>query len=262
MSIYAQYLPLQSYKVSDPVNAYSIPTFVKSISWEDTESYTPEFKPGYDGNAYFAFSPGNSSGNGSIRWLTLITDDLSFRFLSMETITPLETYLKRGQYTIIHNEEFWALSYNGRGMYCIFYNTGDAVFLPFPEGYYAQDCGRLCRGGGINIMLYCDAANGQSDYYDQYDAIIYPDGTVIKNGNYFTRSSSLYPGGASRGSQMLYEAPCLWTWGSRQSYENNIVHSSYGLPYTRYLGTIANLNTPIVKNASQTLKVTYTLTDA
>ena len=28
-----------------------------------------------------------------------------------------------------------------------------------------------------------------------------------------------------------------------------------------YLGTICNLGTPVVKNASQTLKVTYTLTD-
>ena len=33
-------------------------------------------------------------------------------------------------------------------------------------------------------------------------------------------------------------------------------------PLTNYLGTIANLATPIVKNPSQTLKVTYTLTDA
>ena len=88
----------------------------------------------------------------------------------------------------------------------------------------------------------------------------YPDGNIVLDGNYFVRDSSLYNSGSRPGVQVNYESPRLWAWGARSAY-SGVASSNNGIPYSRYLGTIANLSTAIEKNASQTLKVTYTLTD-
>lgn len=260
MSIYSTYLPLQAYKVGDAVDAYTLPVFVKSISWQSHNNYDPEFLPGYDGNAYMAYTPGNAEGDGVVEYLTLQTDDLSFQLLSVETLEIYEAYLRQGQNIRICGEDFWALSYDRRGIYWFNPIDTEALYFQFPDNCWANDPGRMCPDGGINLMLYCPAANEQAGYYDQYDAMIYPDGTIIKDGSYFTRNQSTYTGGSMGYTQCAYESPYLWVWGGRSGLSST-AYGCIGVASPRYLGTIANLGTTIDKNATQTLKVTYTLTD-
>lgn len=263
LPIYSMYIPLQKYKVGDAIDAYKFPTFICSVSWTDSAAYDPIFLPGYDGYAYLTIPSGNSSGNGSFRYLSLKTNDASFTLSDMTTVSLTETYLRSGTNNVLVTDDyFWALANNQQGLYRINRsNTASVELFAFQENYYAYDSGRLCPGDGINIMLYCPAANGQSGYYDQYDAMIYPDGTVVKNGNYFLRSNSIYQGGSTHYVQAGYESPYLWVWGGKSGYSGN-TYGCYGVASPRYLGTIANLSSAVVKNASQTLKVTYTLTDA
>jgi hypothetical protein len=55
-----------------------------------------------------------------------------------------------------------------------------------------------------------------------------------------------------------YEKCQGWTYFGGHFWRSGYI----GRALTNYLGTIANLSSPIVKNASQTLKITYTLTNA
>lgn len=262
MTIFATYLPLYKYGVADIVNAYSIPAYVTTISWQDTVLYTPVFRPGYDGYAYFTYSAGNESGNGSFKYLSLAVDDQSFTLSSMISVTLTESYLLAGQYITFAEDYIWATTYDRTGIYRIRKsNTAMVDLYAFPTGFSAYDSGVACKGGGLNIMLYCPAANGQTGYYDNYDAIIYPDGTILRNGLYFSRSTARFAGGSRPGAHADYESPYLWTWGQIGSPASGSSYSGYGSLSQRYLGTIANLASTVTKNATQTLKVTYTLTD-
>ena len=261
MAIYSVYMPLHEFKVADAVNDARLPIYVKSITWDDTVYYDPLFLPAYDGYAYFANAVGNADGNGTFKYLALHTDDKSFDLSSLTTVTLMEAYLRQGQTVRATEKYFWCTSYDKHSLYRVDRSNLAAVDLfQLPEDHYSEDPGRACRGGGLNLMIYCPAANGQTNYYDQYDAMIYEDGTIIKNGTYFLRSNGVYSGGSSSCPQAAYESPYLWIWGAKSGYSAGM-YGSYGLPSARYLGTIANLSSAVVKNASQTLKVTYTLTD-
>ena len=81
------------------------------------------------------------------------------------------------------------------------------------------------------------------------NAILYPDYTVVLDG--------AFSSGIMRHVSLPFENGYLFGGDDSES-----VQFVYGRYTSNYLGTIANLATPVVKNASQTLKVTYTLTDA
>ncbi len=260
MGIYATYLPLQEYRVADSIDMYKLPVFVRSISWNDTVAYNPQFLPAYDGYSYFTYAYENQEGNGVFKYLSLKTDDKSFTLSSMTTVTLTEAYLQSGIDSVRVTENFfWCVSYDKTGMYRVNRsNQAQVDLFSLPEDFQVADAGRCCQGGGINFVIHCPAANGQANYRDQYEALLYPDGNIVKNGTYFLRSNSIYTGGSEACTQVAYESAYLWNWGSRNGMSS--VLGSAGVPSARYLATIANIST-VEKNATQTLKVTYTLTD-
>ena len=121
--------------------------------------------------------------------------------------------------------------------------------IVLPEGYYVLS-GNFWRtaalGGGLFFTAYTFGIQSVAYYCS---AILYPDNTVVLDG----ASSS----GIMRHVSLPFENGYLFG-GS----DNEGAQYVYGRYTSNYLGTIANLATPVVKNASQTLKVTYTLTDA
>lgn len=81
-------------------------------------------------------------------------------------------------------------------------------------------------------------------------SIIYPDKSVIKKSKVTTTP---FPSTSFRKIGPFYS----WSAGVGSS---TAAHQLY--PTSHYLGTIANLDNPVTKTSSQTMKVTYTLTEA
>ncbi len=91
------------------------------------------------------------------------------------------------------------------------------------------------------VYTYSDGFNSCS--------LVYPDGTVM-------------PLPASTISTAPQYAKSDYKSIGRTFYDSRGVSSMNLRPSTHYLGTIANLDSPVTKTSSQTMKITYTLTEA
>ena len=100
--------------------------------------------------------------------------------------------------------------------------------------------------GATPLAVYGNdvVVTGKSGYFDTQN-ILYPDGTIVRK----TGQNNVY---YSNGSP--YDVG-LFT-GGRSSSANELRLRC------NYLGTIANLDSPVTKTSSQTMKITYTLTEA
>ena len=78
---------------------------------------------------------------------------------------------------------------------------------------------------------------------------MYPDYTILLDG-------------ADEGRMVSMRLPLADGYGWGGQVGDNYTQYMYGRFFSNYLGTVANLPSAIVKNASQTLKVTYSLIDA
>lgn len=98
--------------------------------------------------------------------------------------------------------------------------------------------------GDNDIVFGMTAGSGLITY------IIYPDGTIKEKKNLYSGfNSSSY----RRFGPFYAQSQ---TGGSGASGANSLLACS------NYLGTIANLDSPVTKSSSQTMKITYTLTEA
>ncbi len=271
VNVWRERVPLDNYKVADGINAREYPTLVKtqSMTWDSYDltypydGYTP--MAGYDGYVYFVYTPGNATGNGNIKWFRMRVDDLSFEFSEVQSIEPTECYLRRG-HGVVNNGYLYIRANNMRSLYKInLSNTADVSTIQLPDGYYLIDTNEN-RGhyafvpnpaGGLYLRLYKAAANGQAGYYDKYTAFLTKNDVITINGGYYRRETdtSYF---AENVAYRNYEKCQGWTY----FYGYFWWYGYIGRALTNYLGTIANLDSPIVKNASQTLKITYTLTNA
>lgn len=80
-------------------------------------------------------------------------------------------------------------------------------------------------------------------------SIIYPDDTIITR----PMNNSVY---------VPRQVGPFYTYGQLAGSSNNTVNSYRLFSRSNYLGTIANLDSPVTKTSSQTMKITYTLTEA
>ena len=273
VSIYKERIPLTNYKVGDVVNHRDYPPeLVTSRSYSVTTvgdvlyNYNvPQYNAinGYDGYVYFIFTVGNASGNGTVFWFRMKYSDLSFDASDLATISLTNAFLRRGP-GVASGGYFYFLSYDLRSVYKVqISNTANISQIVLPEGYYFAFTDRQVIGaiiphpsGGLMITVYTTAANSQAGYYDHYPGFINAQDVITLDGAYSVRDQQTYYGT----DQMR-----MWNYDFMHSYQARWRYDSYygyaGRMITNYLGTICNLSSPIAKNASQTLKITYELYD-
>ena len=99
--------------------------------------------------------------------------------------------------------------------------------------------------GGVPLNLYHYTKDG----YEWRNGLVYEDGTVFLHNFKGTRRESDWSDHFQVCGDHL---ECFGYYDSSRIYRGYVAN---------YLGTIANLSSPIEKNASQTMKITYTLLD-
>lgn len=115
-------------------------------------------------------------------------------------------------------------------------NTSDVASFASPI-----TASTLCPDACENDIVYVHGAGSSSA---KESSIVYPDGDTVDMGSTAAASYSSY---SQRQVGQFYSGG-----GSENVWR----------PRTNYLGTIANLDSPVTKTSSQTMKITYTLTEA
>ena len=263
MAIYKVYCPMGNYKVGDPVTdfIYGPSELHQMVTWTQVvyggdpafnDSSAPCVDFDGDGNAYIVWSPGNASGNGELYVTKIVRDNLEWSAENCEIIT-----LNGAQFLsdchIVINGHYFVVSYDRHSIYKIsISNPQDIRQITLPEGYYVNGSRywrTAAKGGGMYFTTYAYRTIGERIITYYRNAILYPDYTIVLQG--------ADQSGVMR--RMLLPFDDGYAFGTANEGEARYVAGRYT---SNYLGTIANLQTPVVKNASQTLKVTYSLVDA
>lgn len=203
------------------------------------------------GNTYYNYyyDEGNEKDDAKLYITKYKMSDLSFEKQPEEVVTLAGVHLaSRNEYSIVINKGYlYAKSYDAHSIYVVnLSNTVDIKTFTFDNNGTFD---------GMTPMLY----NGGVQYQYQYQ----------KNGNNYYRTGFLYPdasysveavdGAAIAISPILYsDGKILATYHYDGYYDNDRIRTALRCAY---LGTINNLSSPVTKNASQTMKITYTLTD-
>lgn len=141
--------------------------------------------------------------------------------------------------------------------------TGTSGSIAVTENYYWRFTGttvyRIQKSNVSNITTFTFSATAIVRPYENdivfvspdsgtWATIIYPDGTTID----ITGLSSYWVYAPTRYIDLCYSYTPI---SGTQVYETLAITPNY-------LGTIANLDSPVTKTSSQTMKITYTLTEA
>jgi hypothetical protein len=262
-------LPLLTHKVRDCFafneNAEELTSWDCECYYWQTQSgrYTYDHYRYGDTNAYWdngdgllyciqnAEKDGNSSGNGSFSYFTLNYGNDSWEKSDTHRVEIASASLRswdRGSVYLGGRYLYW-LSYNRKSIYIIDMENPvnvravrviDESSADYIEGFF--DMGP--RNGGARFYVYHYLTTG----YQRFAGLLYPDGVYYYDNVAFDWNSSynsyLYGLAHKLVAPMYYDS-----WRVRIAYRLD------------YLGTINNLATPVEKNASQTMKVSYTLTD-
>ena len=205
----------------------------------------------YYGNTYhdYHYDEGNTEGDAKIYITRYKISDLSFAKQEEQVITLSGVHLiNRYEGSLVISRGYlYARSSDEHSLYIVnLSNTADIKMFTMPNG------GKIT---GLSPMLY----NGGVQYQYQYS----------KDGSTLTKTGFLYPdrtnseeavsGGATALPAVMYDdGKILLTCHYDAYYDNDRIRTYLK---SAYLGTINNLSSSITKNASQTMKITYTLTD-
>lgn len=272
MAIHKTYAPMHDYKVGDSAtnNMYTADELHQTLTWtQSTTGTSPDINEVFapcvdidgDGSAYIIWSPGNATGNGTLYVTKIERNGLEWTANSTEILSLTGCPLKNNYGKIIQGS-YLVMSYDGHSFYKIdSANPQDIKQITLPDGYYIYGYNvwqSPVKGGGMLFFVLTDRPVGEkTTRYYRY-AILYPDGTIVLDGkdlaNIEYRMDSQNP---KYGLNFPIDDGYAFGW-QEEYYSPEL----YGFYMSNYLGTIANLKTPIVKNASQTLKITYSLVDA
>ena len=218
--------------------------------------------PDYDGYIYLLATQGNQTGNATVHLRRLkasadhfsLEQDMDFR----QTLTLPEVHLypsnaSKNYHTMalcVSNGYLYALSYDRKSVYRISLSDTSQIrqFTPAIDRFQTMDCGIYPhRGGGI-----------WTEFYYQYLT------TTGSTENRHTRGI-MYEDGECRYDLASYSTGS-WYMKDFCGYvtEDLRMFSSYYVYFDacqNYIGTICNLDEPITKTDSQSLKITYSLTD-
>lgn len=197
---------------------------------------------------------GNSSGDGAFSYFTIKYSDNSFEKSEWQKVTVSGaslTSLYETSLFMLSNGYLYIRSYNSKGVYRInMANTSDVRYVQcvdnnssdYVRTFYGMP---LLNGGGVWIQIhhYTETSN----YF--IAGLVYEDLTVlidqrgVPDTHYIGEFLHCYP-------QNLI------------SFQNqNVGQAIYPIIQNAYLGTINNLPSVVEKNATQTMKITYTLTN-
>ena len=213
-----------------------------------------------DGYIYVITNRNNNSGSGIFSYFTINYGDGSYAVSSKQRVIVPDAKFS-GYSGVVNNGMYYVPSYDMKGVYRInLKNTNDVSYTRVvrenEDGGTNDEISawypiRVLGGGVIFAIRYCITISS----IESRGTILYEDGTVITE----DYASPQY-GGTDYGSGCNcypYGIVALQHWddSSRRQY----CYPSY---YSSYLGTINNLPSMITKNSTQTMKITYTLTDA
>ena len=264
MTICKTYAPMKNYKVGDSAtNSLVTPNEVhQTITWTQTTHNTdPAFNDAAapcvdfdnDGNAYIIWSPGNASGNGQLYVIKITRNGLNWSAANTEIIDLTGAQFLNDYHKVIDGHYF-VVSYDRHSIYKIdIDNPQDIRQITLPEDWYVHSSyfwRTPSKGGALFFTAYTDRVVGIQTVRCYRNAIMYPDYTILLDG----------ADGDNIMDHMSLPLADGYGWGGQPGDRSS--QYMYGRFFSNYLGTVANLPSAIVKNASQTLKVTYSLIDA
>lgn len=216
-----------------------------------------EVCPAYDGYIYAVRVPQISTkGTITVKIRKLKISDGTLTEEAMQTIAITDvtasgtgdTYCTNNHFAVVSDGHLYFMSYDRNILYKVdISNTADVKAIT------VDGCKILyvfpMRGGGVMATIYwqgTSSSGASTTYYNK--AIIYPDDKCRYD------NSILYTGSGNLSEVMNYE-----TDGLMRPYKYNSY--SYYAFAANYLGTICNLDSPVIKTSAQSMKITYTLTD-
>ena len=219
--------------------------------------------PDYDGYIYLCATQGNQTGNAKVYLRRLkasadhftLEEDAEFR----QTLTLPEVYLypssqSKNTNTLalcVSGGYLYALSYDRKSVYRVSLADTSQVrqFTPGIDRFQTMDCGIYPhRGGGIwTEFLFQYATTSGSLESRRTRGIMYEDGEARCDTAIYTTSS------------WAMSAFSGYVTDDLRMYTPNYVYSD---ACQNYIGTICNLEDPVTKTDSQSLKITYSITDA
>lgn len=212
---------------------------------------------GYDGYLYAVYVPSVSSqGTVSIQLRKYKITDFSFQEETEQTIAVSNVTAKSTgstDYTqqfnaVVSNGYLYFISYDEHTLYKVnLSNTVDVTEI----GFGSIRCKKVfpMRGGGIFAIFEWTGttSSGSTTTYGS-PGVVYPDN------KYRLNEESTSSVGYSQ-YYISHESEHL----QRFRFWSSTIYCAFAC---NYLGTICNLSSPVVKTSAQSMKVTYTLTDA
>lgn len=197
-------------------------------------------------NTYYDSS--NSTGDAKLYITKYKYDDLSFEKQNEIILTLADIHLgTRTESSLVVNGNYlYAKSYDGKGIYIVnLSNAADVKLFTVQNSGSVSDISPMLYNGGIQYQ-YSYSNNGTK----YRTGFLYPDGTYSEE--MVDAAAYNIPSVFCRDDKLLA------AFRKQGSYETDSIRVCMR---NAYLGTINNLASSISKNASQTMKITYTLTD-
>jgi hypothetical protein len=214
--------------------------------------------PNTDGFLYFvtqnnqpgssSYSGGNASGDAKLYITKYKYTDLSFEKQEEQILTLSDVHLcTRSESSLVVNGNYlYVKSYDKRGIYIVnLSNAADIKLFIVGNSGIVTDISPMLYNGGIQYQ-YSYTNNGTK----YRTGFLYSDGTNSEE----IVDASAY----NIPSVLCRDDKLLAAFLKQGSYETDSIRTCMR---NAYLGTINNLASPISKNPSQTMKITYTLND-
>lgn len=263
ISFYKQKLSRHLLRVNSPYMGTEQSALNYSLTGETiTDRNYWDITPDYDGYIYLCATQGNQTGNATVYLRRLkasvehfsLEEDTDFR----QTQTLPEIFLYPSNATknthtmalVVSNGYLYALSYDRKSVYRISLADTSQVrqFTPTIDRFQTMDCGIYPhRGSGIWTEFCYQVTNSTGGTETRRTrGLIYEDGECRYDLASYTTSS--------------------WSMKDFCGYVTDDLRmfSSYYVYFDacqNYIGTICNLEEPITKTDSQSLKITYSITD-
>jgi len=268
-NIYRQEQPMNAFKVTDyAARRYGNPILVTT---KTVSNFGNNWDKNNDGYLYNAYCNGNSSGNGSFSYQRIKYSDLSFDVSEVINVTLNDIQLREQVVSISGNKAI-LLGNNQRYSYIVdLSNTSNIITVDAGENSYFvrynYNNGKSFFGNGNGIFrTTVEHLTGEGNQQRNCMlAIIYGDGTLKESETWKSGSGYIYNYNVNFSRAKLYKQLDVGYHGFNDWSEDKrvfkvIISSEHHL-ITDYLGTICNLASPVVKNNTQTMKITYDLID-
>ncbi len=237
-------------------NAITVSGYYGCVNGNNVSPYTPNVM--YDEYAnliYFVYNTSNSysiSSGGSISLLTISPDDFSYTSstITNNTGSTLYTYYPLA----VYNGYIYWRSSGATSIYKISLTDGSVTseISGVTTGGHAGNC--FIKNGRIYVKSGTSCSSGY-----QYYAVIDTELETIRYTSLRNDLSSNYTSSSGEKSAPILGKPWLYWYGYNY---NSSYYTGRFVVWSNYLATINNLSTAVTKTSSQTMKITYTISES